>query len=307
MAEKRRTRRTNPKLINSTVRFKITIILTIFILSATKSWSHTPEWLTRRLADLERAKTLGAENRLEILGGAVTAGYQRGNRIISPAQLELSNQARIQILAIPGHAEYFGSKITDTYDLVKKGYAEGKHSGQVPWYGMSNRRNENFPILSMLPSTETVRVLGDMLEDDWKWPGYGIEHIDGEGPTLDHHALTYLAKLPFADPPTIPPTNTEEVADNLDAWKKWYSEIKAGRRTFRFIGDETEYDLRGPVRRGEMNDRSRGATRPHEASAEKSLPKQSEQSSNRLLPYIIGVSFLLAGFFIYFRGRKNAN
>ncbi len=219
-------------------------------------------------------------------------------------RFEVHEKSRDRLLSIPGHAEYFGKRITDSYGRFRNGYAEGKGAFYIGHYRNVNR--EAFATLAMLPSTETVRVLGPMLKEDWKWPDYEeMEKRDGYQSTLAIRALSTLAKLPIANPPSEPMPHILLLRDNLETWQQWYAEIEAGRRTFRFIGDNTEYDLRGPVRRGGLDDRSRGMKRPVEAQHEE-LPGKTEPSGRKLLPYILGVIFLLAGVFIYLRERQNA-
>ena len=51
----------------------------------------------------------------------------------------------------------------------------------------------------------------------------------------------------------------------FEAWRRWHEEVKAGQRTFRFVGDPTEYDLNGPAPKEKLEriarDRKRDAER----------------------------------------------
>ncbi len=92
----------------------------------------------------------------------------------------------------------------------------------------------------------------------------------------------------------------------LEDWKVWYSEIKAGRSTFRFIGDDTEYDLRGPVRRGGGMERGRTEKRiPAEPLTDKAKSKDASREF-RFIPYLVALLFFLGGLVIYLRTQRRA-
>lgn len=224
--------------------------------------------------------------------------YRRGDRAATHEII------RDKLLSMPGHAEFFGKRVTDSYEAVKAGYTDGVNSKYVPWARYTSALSTELQVLALMPSPECVWVLGDMLSEDWKWPGYGEVYIDGVIYPLDHSALGALGKLPIANPPTAEIRHTGDVINGLESWKQWYAEIKSGRRTFRFIGDNTEYDLRGPVRRGGGGGADRTAKRNHtETPGDEPLPTE-DPPHKRLLPYLFGGLFLLAGVTLYLRGRK---
>lgn len=263
----------------------------------------TEEWLQTRLADLEKAEDLSVEKKLEVLAGALKAGYAYEGVLSSEHQSHLSQVALHKMLQIPGHAEYFGDKINNLYANIKQGYADGKDTGEVGWSHYMTESQNAFKTLSMLPSHETVSVLGEMLLDDWKWPDYEKDKLYGK---MDTRALSALSKLPIANPPTRPLKTSEDMYEHLEGWKRWHAEIKSGRRTFRFIGDDTEYDLRGPVRRGGGLERDRTARRtPAEVVSENATPRDTPRE-NRIIPYLVVLLFLAAGLVIYLRGRRPA-
>lgn len=225
--------------------------------------------------------------------------YRRGDREGTHALI------RERLLSIPGHAEFFGKRVTDSYEAVKAGYTDGVNSKYVPWARYTSALSSELQVLALMPSPECVRVLGDMLSEDWKWPGYGEVYIDGVIYPLDHSALGALGKLPIANPPTSEIRHTGDVINGLESWKQWYAEVKSGRRTFRFIGDDTEYDLRGPVRRGGGMGSDRTAKRGSSESAQEQTKPGDDPSQSRLIPYLAGVVILVAGLVIYLRGRKS--
>jgi hypothetical protein len=154
----------------------------------------------------------------------------------------------------------------------------------------------DFPVLRHLPSPETVRVLGDMILE--------TEIIDtGEYPTihLASQALQELHHLPLASKPV---QNHDVFSDrDLETYRLWYSQIKAGNRTFRFVGDPNEYTLAGPVSRVA----DVGATSRPNAETPTNAVTEQTQSSTAIPWYAIGMGVVLVvGAFWYWlsaRGR----
>lgn len=244
------------------------------------------------MTDSEYLDKLGFGLKKTALRGPYTVGDRAGTH----------EAIRVKILSIPGHGEYFANKITVPYAAIKQAYADGKRTGEIGWSHYITDSMEAFKTLSMLPSHETVRVLGDMLSDDWKWPTYEKDNLLGK---MDTRALSALSKLPIANQPTKPLKTSEDMYEYLDDWKQWYAEIESGRRTFRFIGDDTEYDLRGPVRRGGGIGSDRTGKRIKIPNpGEKQIPEASP-APNRFLPYLIGGLVLLAGLGVYLRGKRH--
>lgn len=210
--------------------------------------------------------------------------------------------AQNALLAIPGHAEYYAKKIKDAqYEVERQrgtdqeGPAKSKLlAGQM--YG--------FQRLALMPSPETVRVLGDFLLDPWglRPDAKPLEdHSNskfGEGSHAGN-ALIAIARLPLETRAnTTPPEMTTYWAD-IDAWKLWYQQVKAGTRTFRFKGDPQDYNLQGPVSKAAEPTL---ATRPGKNEvAEMSGPVASHEEISRLRVValvavcgILGVAFWLS-------------
>jgi hypothetical protein len=176
--------------------------------------------------------------KIEILGDGAKLGARTDVWTPSETHMRFSNEAVSKLTAIPGHAEHFGNKISVPYAAIKQAYAEGKDTGEIGWSGYMRDSMDAFITLSMLPSPETVRVLGDMLSDDWKWPGYEKDKLFG---TMDTRALSSLSKLPIANPPTRKLHTDADMREFLDDWKDWHAEIKSGQRSFSFKGQSVEY------------------------------------------------------------------
>lgn len=208
------------------------------------------------------------------------------------------------MIQIPGHAEHFEKIIWESYGKFKGGYDEGKGAFYRGPY--LKRSHEAFSTLALLPSPETVRVLGSMLNEDWKWPNYeAMELSAGQQSTLDVRAVGTLALLPFAEPPSKPLQHTTSLRENVGVWRQWYDEIESGHRTFRFIGDDTEYTLRGPSKRGAIDPgRRESGRRSRPPSTNASAAADRPTTATWYLPYLLGGIFLLAGLYLFLRGKR---
>ena len=131
-----------------------------------------------------------------------------------------------------------------------EGWAQGKAKSEL-----MEEQMYGFEKLSLMPSPETVRVLGGFLSDPWGLlpnakPG-GNYSNDKQG--LSPHAsraMSALAKLPLENRPVQSPPDQIYYWNDINTWKLWYEQVKAGTRTFRFKGDPQEYSLAGPVTEG---------------------------------------------------------
>jgi hypothetical protein len=208
-----------------------------------------------------------------------------GSVYVVPERIVVREKLQMKLLAIPGHADYWGDKI--------KAYP--RSTDRTYWY----------QYLQNLPSPETVGVLGGLLSDESERPPMAedlsnLDQIAWVQPNCDRAARALTVLL------AKPPNNgkTYEWNRDLETWRLWWERVKAGNQTFRFAGDDTEYDLRGPVKRGGSEDRSRGAKRPTLGS-EKDTQTKRVPPLDRAFPYLICGLFLLAGLFFYLRGKRS--
>jgi len=258
-------------------------------------------WEEGMLTEIAKQKTLEPSEAIPRLGLWLLQlnnnnGREEGGRPVFTA-------AKKTLLSIPGHAEYFGNRINEEREKLDRRRAEGKELS-VPGAGagdLSSAQERGLRILTYLPSVETVRVLGEFLSDE---RGAGNElsrsgDLTGEFPT-HKMAMAALSKLPIANSPTGPITNSEQIADGLKSWRQWYSEVKEGRRTFRFIGDPVDYDLRGPSKRGAIGPQGdRTEKRPEPATAGTSPSVSQYVKEPGYLPYLSALGLLLGGLGYY--------
>jgi hypothetical protein len=219
----------------------------LFIMLACVLMGQTEEWRQERMQMIEATKSLPQQDRIPILGSIVTAGYP--DRMMPPNEIQLgvAAKARAEMLAIPGHAEYYRDRILKARLEYEGDPLVGKGSALAT---LTTEQSYGFQILSQLPSVETVRVLGEFLADDrGKIGGPGPQPMmDGKRSIESANstgALHAFHILPLASKPVAA---KDVFADkDLETYRLWYAQIKSGNRTFRFEGDPTEYDLDGPA------------------------------------------------------------
>jgi hypothetical protein len=222
--------------------FGICILLTL------TCHGENADWRSRSLQKIETAGTLPQSEKFETLAILVRAGDQ-GLDSPSDAQREVSQRAIAALLASPGYGDYFASRLRSIRENSK---------GEP---GSINRMEEAqlacFYTLRMLPSAESVRVLGEFLYDEEERvpPSLPNQPDDRHARQRElgvnfnaYYSLEAMAKLPLVAPP-VPKRKRDFVSyvQDIDAWRLWYEQVKSGKRTFRFEGDPQEYSLAGPV------------------------------------------------------------
>ncbi len=146
------------------------------------------------------------------------------------------------LLSIPGHGEFFASKIRSAYFSHKnasmnRGSAEELAAYQSAWF-------YNGRVLANLPSPETVRSLGEMLDEDWEDPMNKLRDSFGQVGKLGTACMRTLGRLSWVrDDGLAPPAGWSEEED-LHQWRAWYAEVKAGTRGFAFRGQPVSYRFR---------------------------------------------------------------
>jgi len=201
-----------------------------------EKWSNTLNSLAGRPLD----------ERIEILGRGAALGDDRGIDN-DKEKYDIFIRAQASLLAIPGHAEYYRDQILKAREEYEGDPLVGKGPALA---ALTTEQTYAFRTLSQLPSVETVRVLGEFLADDRGKIGEpGPPPVMTEGRSMESPncslALDALHGLPLVNKPVAAEHANDD--KDLEAYRLWYAQIKSGNRTFRFVGDPTEYDLDGPA------------------------------------------------------------
>jgi hypothetical protein len=242
----------------------VSVIKWMAMLIGLSSVTRANEWRDRWMSEMDQIGNLPIHTRIERLGTAVGAKSTAGGWQPSDDQLAVANRAVDILLTIPGHAEYYRDRVlkaqADYRDEVFNKVSGAKHNDYI------TEQSIFLQTLCQLPSPETVRVLGDFLSDNWFRP---TDPNRPQGPhvsPMSLNAARTFGKLPLASKPANNRLD-HEAEGALPAWQSWYEQIKAGKRTFRFEGDPTEYDLNGPAPGQKIVQISRDRKRDEERAA----------------------------------------
>lgn len=239
-------------------------------------------WEKRSLDAIARYSTYPADKaipeialRMIQLSRPHSPNWEKGDRPVFHA-------AQAALLSIPGHAEYFRDQINEARAKVEEAKAGTSISNVAHYRGLlSNEVRYGFPTLSHLPSVETVGVLGEFLFDE---RGYvrpppqptlsDLELVIVDSPVF-RRAADALSALPIENKPVSAEAQFLFPEDVLP-WRQWYEEIKSGKRTFRFEGDPTEYDLKGPAPKEKLE----RIARDHKRDAERTSGRKAAGPSS---------------------------
>jgi len=223
---------------------------------------------------LKESSDLNGEAKIDFLSlGLRNMAFRHWQKWHDPRVDTLYREIQVSMMEVPGHAEHFKSMINAAQGLRKEALVHARDGRRemgdysVLASDFWNKKTEAFRTLYLLPSPETIRVLGDYLADDWVSP----IPIDDDGSmeqSLAHEAVNALGHMALRDMPVEYKEDSER-AQYLVFWRQWYESVKNGKRTFRFLGDPTEYDLDGPASNEKLarieHDRVRDAKRNNTA------------------------------------------
>lgn len=273
-------------------------------LTASLGMANLPEdpveyaaWEAKRLATVAEVSDWPPEKAIPELGKwvhklSMNHNLEKGDRPVFTA-------ARTALMAIPGYAEWHGERIkkcTESKIPGSKSAAEwvGKYS--------THQRRWDYQTLEQLPGPETVKVLGELLFDErdpWKEIYWG----DGGRPMPNsRNAAKTLHGLGIKDPPV----NSKYFNNgDIGTWQLWIEQVRSGKRTFSFEGDEATYDLEGPVRTNPpKNRRVRGSD---DAVYDTGLTHEENDETTTRLPLILALVLVaIAGMYVIVVSKKRS-
>jgi len=218
------------------------------------------EGLAKWRKDIFNSDQLPANERIDLLSKALDnisrfSIYQVSERI------EVYDMAREKMASIPGHADYFADKIEESWksNAERVRTAEAKPEWQAllekmkdtaegekimfslnrdMWGDYPDISSEGLRMLGHIPSTESVRALGHYLRKrdepeikKYNSPGTGFSAAKSLTEMIsDGPIQTWMASW-----------------EDVPRWQQWFDELKAGKRTFRFVGSNVDYTLDGPA------------------------------------------------------------
>ncbi len=252
---------------NGLTTFLLLILLTLPLHADAQAGIDWENWHRGSEAKLQEITRLPQDQQITGLGSVVISGARDPVRQLNRWQSDIFSQAKAGLLGIPGASEYYGDRINRSHAAFKGTILGERQDGSTN--EVQREMINGFRVLANLPSPETVRVLGEMLSDEWEGPM--PEGADYWPDSLAVSAVLPLARLPFTDPPA-PDFPDHAAKENLKAWQQWYAEVKAGTRSFAFIGQPVSHRF-GPDGTVE--------TTPRDASADPpEFPQESAAMEN---------------------------
>jgi hypothetical protein len=223
---------------------------------------------------------------------------------------------RIQaaILSIPGHAEFYAKPIWESYSAYRDP-THPKHQGSATDF--SWQAKIGLETLKNLPSPETVKVLGQMLGEDWEAErGAESRESDMTYPSaMAYQAAWTFGELPLRKKPS-PPFERYQVKDYLPAWQEWYEKVKSGEIPFSFKGEAVEYRFNPdgtwvtlpltnpPDDAPELPNTTDSAERTRKIPTTKAQPEELDDPTSRNLLIGLAALMALAGAWFYLRRMK---
>ena len=235
---------------------------------------------------------------------------------IPPREIERQKNfeiAQSAMISIPDHAKYYQDKIETLREQVKANEnlsleekerlrKAGKPAVHLGDY--EDVRHDAFTVLGLLPSPETVAVLGHFLEDPEGRDGQDmlgnpLVWHDDVPPAFPNCGLACIAitNLGIEHAPIDDVKKVNSVAfdpGQVDVWKDWWHEVQAGKRTYRFKGSAIEYGASGPATKEQLDKRENDRKRTEEGRQRKNGALESRSDSGRSSSTPL-VALILAG------------
>jgi hypothetical protein len=279
-------------------------------------------WEVDSFREIEEQKNIPLESSIPKLGSWILKLSQGTNR--EKGERPVFHAAQNLLLSMPGHATYFQNKLESlrakTLEALKINDDPMRMKAKAAFNEYDRFRENAFRTLGLLPSSETVAVLGHFLNDpegrDGKdllgRPGMASDYVPF--PINAGAAAVALRKLGIEHPPFREhPASGDRfyTPEEIDAWKDWWNEVKEGKRTYRFIGSSIEYGPDGPASKEQLQrierNRQREAASKDPRSAVSSA--ESDEKPNTKTGVVIGgaVLVLLTSILYVLKAKKRSS
>ena len=215
-----------------------------------------------KLDDLSMSSETETYEQLSL--GLINMAHRRQMEGHSEEVDKVFSDIQSRLLRFSGHAQYYAEEIKRGQESV-----EGIPGISGPRGDYNRLRERNFQILALLPSPETIHVLGEFLADDKDLLGVGRGGSVMANSSLAIQALDKIGlracpqQRPFTDLP-----------NDIIVWRDWYERVRAGTLVFSFEGQNVEYRF-NPDGTWET---SALANAPHDA---RQLPNSSDTLKER--------------------------
>ena len=256
-------------------------------------------WLERKRQEMQTWRSLEKEKKIEQFSGSLRTVGSYGERM-SEEQKIIYNIAREELTNTPGIDTFFENKLKN----IKLSMRERGRKGDYDLY-----RDIYFSTMRHIPHPGIVRVFGEFLNDDEDRPPPlkpGQDYVDSPA----NNIMAAVALGQMLEKPPVPKEPMIYSHDDVETWKLWYAQVKAGTRGFQFKGDSTVHYLTKPKETGRPPvEESRVTSAPPPIREQKNEPPaKAEVPAERpfpLVPTLIASALLLlsAGWLIVSKRR----
>lgn len=230
-----------------------------------KRWLNAGDtWHSRWMNLADQSSSMSPDDKFKFLIGAL--GVAKKGKLTSE-ESEVYHRIQDILISTPGHAEYQKQIIENALKTLS---SLPDHQKRSFLCGYRRTQAKVFQTLELLPSPETVRVLGDFLSDERG----GLDYKEGDPIPTEDDFMCYQVQncIPAATALRSliddPLSNRKPRSDQYHDWRLWYNQIKAGTRPIRFKGDPKEYHLENSARAEDAPLTTRPSKRPPPQSSE---------------------------------------
>ena len=181
-------------------------------------------------------------------------------------------------MGIPEHGRYFENRLKEIKSTLRG------RGGDVEY---DRERVHCFEVMRQLPTPQIVRVLGETLDDAEDQPAIPVEGQD-YGDHVANNKMAADALWQMIEKPPLQGKPTFFFDHDVETWKLWYAQVKAGTRGFQFKGDSTVHYLAKPKETGRPPmEESRATPAPSPVREQKQEPPtKAEVSTERPFPLV---------------------
>lgn len=181
---------------------------------------------------LEASRMLEPEEKIKALWlGLRNMGWRRSYTDHGEQVKVIYRKLQDELLSTPGHARYFAEEVER---LIADPANAGVSVRERSWYLGDT--------LVHLPSPETIQVLGSYLYDERYTLDPNKDNSGALGPTYRIVARS-IRSIGLREPQDV--IRTEGVPwttdKDIESIRRWWEEVKSGKRTFSFKGQAVEY------------------------------------------------------------------
>jgi len=230
---------------------------------------------------------------------------------VSPDVKAVTLEVRAALTTYPPHANYYRDRISEATQILSDLDKDEQSHAYGAGYQAIQTIDHSIAILRLLPSPQTVHVLGELLYDHSR----ELKAEDKQKLIeLGTDPMTVFSSLSLAEKATNclnglgirngPQAKISSLEIDLDIWPLWYEQVRAGTRSFSFEGQDVEYRFKKDGTWITTPLTSKAVPGDNKSNAT-GLPEQPAQQDRRPWYWLIGI-ILITAIGLLWQKRKSA-